>query len=574
MIKVKDKTYRNLEEQVQYLSDYHTINQGLAQWGIRVVGQVVSESLLPPPAAYDGEYGDAYAVGEEAPFFFYIWTRPSIVGEPGYWFPFGEISIVGPQGPKGDKGDKGNTGESTKWYVGTYPSEVANPQVNDLYLFSGDGDVYQYNGTTWRLKTNIRGPQGPQGFQGLRGEPGKDGEPGPQGPQGDVGGFINIWGILTDAAQLPTPASLDNLTVAYLVEHAGGTDQANDHYDLYIQVGETSDTAIWQNSGPFNAATLVTSGGVGLNVWDADTKLDKVTDITSTKQAYVKNENGNQVMFPISNIVLNESIVQRRSDGTIFVPTNTTLSNAAISKYQADESYVPKVIPTDGTKKAYIAAGSQTTIDVTSSVVASTIVQRTLSGHILVPTTPNTQNSAVNQSYVDNKFINKPTTTVYGNYLIPYQVATSGQQGTIGNPIRYEIGAGAGTIAMRSTNGTLEVGFPTIALHAVNKQYAEDNFSGIYKHQFTVNSKPFIFYSAAKDKQIKSFEVGGSTYYTLDNTKIIGTPKWGGSDVFNLENTTYGEFSFYVIDAGALSLENVSIEFTSTDDSGYIVTKQ
>lgn len=94
MIKVGNTNYRNLEEQVQYLTNYHDVNQGLVQWGIRVVGQITSSSELPQD--YSGEYGDAIAVGTEAPFFFYIWTRASIEGEPAYWFPFGEISIAGP----------------------------------------------------------------------------------------------------------------------------------------------------------------------------------------------------------------------------------------------------------------------------------------------------------------------------------------------------------------------------------------------------------------------------------------------------------------------------------------------
>ena len=61
-IKLNDGTIlRNLEEQVQYLTSYHDVNQGLAQWGIRVVGTVSDESQLPDPHTYTGEYGDTYA---------------------------------------------------------------------------------------------------------------------------------------------------------------------------------------------------------------------------------------------------------------------------------------------------------------------------------------------------------------------------------------------------------------------------------------------------------------------------------------------------------------------------------
>lgn len=171
MIKVGNTNYRNLEEQVQYLTNYHDVNQGLVQWGIRVVGQV--ETAYNLPQDYSGEYGDAIAVGTEAPFFFYIWTRASIEGEPAYWFPFGEISIAGPQGPEGPQGPKGDTGESSQWYYGAGP---VNPREGDMVLMP-NGNVLRYQQTgpvqySWVQVVNIKGPAGLQGVQG------------PVGPQG------------------------------------------------------------------------------------------------------------------------------------------------------------------------------------------------------------------------------------------------------------------------------------------------------------------------------------------------------------------------------------------------------
>lgn len=342
---------RNLEEQVQYLTNYHDVNQGIAQWGIRVVGQVETKEELPDPATYEGEFGDTYAVGTGAPFSFFIWTRPAIVGDEPYWFPFGEISIVGPQGPKGAKGDKGDTGESTRWYVGGGASEVSNPKEGDLYLLSITGQIFRYQQTGplqygWIQMGSIKGPQGVQGPQGPKGEPGKDGAPGPMGPQGDAGGFINIWGILSNINQAPSPASLNNLTVAYLVG-------ASAPYDLWVQVGETSDTAVWTNTGPFNAATAVSVGGIYQNIWNADTKLDKNTSVTEYNQLYAKSAEGGEGYLNVTKEVVGDAAVQRRSDGTIFVPTNTALSNAAISKYQADASYVAKFTDSTGYNRVY-----------------------------------------------------------------------------------------------------------------------------------------------------------------------------------------------------------------------------
>lgn len=339
MIKIGDnKILRNLEEQVQYLTDYHAVNQGLVQWGIRVVGQVQTEQELPDP--YEGEYGDAIAVGTKAPYSFYIWTRPSIEGNPAYWFPFGEISIVGPQGPKGDPGVKGATGESTKWIVGASAPTNINYNISDMYLNQRTGDVYQLlstndGGKRWLSIGNIKGAQGNQGLQGPRGEQGEQGPQGEKGETGDVGGFINIWGTLTSTDQLPNPTTLGNLTVAYLVFHAGNAgDDPNDHYDLYIQVGATSAEANWFNAGPFNAATLVTVNGVGQNVWSADTKVDKNT---SGGNKLYASRNNIDAMLAYTDSAVNSTIPVRNSNANFKVKAPVDESECANKKYVDDK---------------------------------------------------------------------------------------------------------------------------------------------------------------------------------------------------------------------------------------------
>lgn len=297
MFEIDGKQFRSLEEQVEYLSTLHEVNRGIAQWGIQVVGQVSYPAQLPDP--YDGNYGDAIAVGTSAPYNFYIWTRPTIEGDPAYWFNFGKISIVGPQGPQGPAGKDGKDGIGNRWYTGnTNPVATGGSYlIGDLYLNATTGNIYKYTSLNkWESIGSIKGPQGPEGPQGVPGPEGPQGEQGPKGDTGDVGGFINIWGILTNANQLPAPSTLNNLTVAYLVEHTGGSDAANDHYDLYVQVGESSETALWNNMGPFNAATLVTVNGEGQNVWDADTKVSKYTVdesiVRGRKYAYVATGSG------------------------------------------------------------------------------------------------------------------------------------------------------------------------------------------------------------------------------------------------------------------------------------------
>ena len=332
MIKVGDKIYRNLEEQVQYLTDYHYVNQGLVQWGIRVIGQVETADELPLP--YDGEYGDAIAVGTQAPFFFYIWTRASIEGSPAYWFPFGEISTVGPEGPVGPAGPQGPRGEATRWYIGSsVPRNSGAYRSGDMYLQS-NGQVYMFTDGAWVSHTSIMGPQGPQGIQGPRGEQGPAGPQGIQGERGDVGGFINVYGILNSTSELPLPSTLNNLTAAYLVGSSAP-------YDLYVQVGQTSEVATWNNTGPFNAATLVMVGGLAQNVWDADTKLDKNTTFDSKTMAYVKYPTGAQGSKEVAGRATPGTIVERTATGQVLIAQEPTDAGSATSKAYVDKKFAP-----------------------------------------------------------------------------------------------------------------------------------------------------------------------------------------------------------------------------------------
>lgn len=264
-IKLNDGTIlRNLEEQVQYLTAYHDENLGIAQWGIRVIDQVETKAELDERDTSNLEYGDAIAVGTTHPYFFYIWTRNPIAGEPGYWFDYGEISIVGPQGPPG-VGEKGDTGASTRWFSGSTPSPG---KEGDQFLDTSTGNVFQHNGTTWVLTGNIRGPKGVQGETGNTGPRGEKGNTGDRGPEGKPGKFVTVAGILSNISQRPDPITLNDLSIAYLV----GTSAP---YDLWFQMGTTPATAVWKNAGPFNVGTVVSVSGNFVTTFDADTKVDK-----------------------------------------------------------------------------------------------------------------------------------------------------------------------------------------------------------------------------------------------------------------------------------------------------------
>lgn len=277
---------RNIAEQVlknkEDILKHFQRDEVLADFGIRIIGQVQTPEELPASAS---EYGDAYAVGTQSPFNYYIWTRANNLSPVDYWFNFGEIAIAGPQGPVGPQGIPGRDGKTNKWYYFTGDTVPAGENNGDLAL-DDNGNIYRLINPyyDWSYVMNIKGPQGPQGQKGDTGPRGAQGPQGPKGEQGDVGGFINIAAIVSGDDLLPDPEVIGDLTVAYLV----GSDAP---YDLWIQVGPSSATAQWFNAGPLNVATMVTSGGVYLNTWDADTKLDKIPN-GATPMVYATNETG------------------------------------------------------------------------------------------------------------------------------------------------------------------------------------------------------------------------------------------------------------------------------------------
>lgn len=124
MLKFGNKEFRNLQEQVKKnMDDIMFILQEegvLNEFGIKVVGQEESVIDMPTVDNYkednpDWEYGDAYAVGTEAPYELYILTRANGTHPDDYWFNIGEFPMPGPQGeqgPEGEQGPQGQTGPS------------------------------------------------------------------------------------------------------------------------------------------------------------------------------------------------------------------------------------------------------------------------------------------------------------------------------------------------------------------------------------------------------------------------------------------------------------------------------
>ena len=209
MLAFGNKEFRNLQEQVlKNKDDIEAIEGGsmvIGEFGIKVIGQVSSPDDLPNPETYEGEYGDAYLVGTEAPYDYYIYTRAFEAQEYPTWFNIGIFPAPGPQGPQGEPGQDGAQG----------PRGVQGP-------------------------TGATGPMGLQGPKGDKGDKGDTGETGPQGPQGEAGITYEIIGQVASPEYLPNPNTVQRNS-AYLVNGAAP-------YNLYVVMGQEGSLA-WFNCG-------------------------------------------------------------------------------------------------------------------------------------------------------------------------------------------------------------------------------------------------------------------------------------------------------------------------------------
>lgn len=238
MLAFGNKEFRNLQEQVfKNMKDIQDIQDGvtvLAEFGIKVIGQVDSAEDLPDPATYEGDYGDAYIVGTEAPFDYYIFTRAFEGDETPQWFDLGVFPQPGPQGETGATPEI-SASASARMVVGYAGAQVVvsgtaeNPNMRFLF------DIPQG-------PKGDKGDAGIQGPAGEKGDKGDTGETGPEGPKGDPGTSYVILGVVATTSLLPDPEDVRPANAAYLVGSAAP-------YSLYVLVWVRPDRPRWFNAG-------------------------------------------------------------------------------------------------------------------------------------------------------------------------------------------------------------------------------------------------------------------------------------------------------------------------------------
>lgn len=332
---------RNLQEQVEAnkneIQDILKQQNVLNQFGIKVIGKTDDASKLPSAITYQGEYGDAFAVGTKAPYDLYIFTRPFQDQTVNQWFNIGAFPVQGPKGDKGDVGPQGPQGIQGKgWLNGFGEPNAKIGIVGDIYYDNGSANTYIKNSSgAWVLSGNLRGATGAQGQTGPKGDKGDTGATGPMGPQGPAGTTTPIVAVVSSIDALPAdPAAFTGSGALVAV-----TGQEY-NYDLYISSSEEGGSGpAWVRIGPFDAGSVITSGGVYQSEFNADTKLDKKTGADTSHYMYGF-FGSNQGIYRTDTGVIPNAIPFRNNDGDILVPDTPTANNGATSKQYVDTHFV------------------------------------------------------------------------------------------------------------------------------------------------------------------------------------------------------------------------------------------
>lgn len=557
MLKFDGKEWRNLEDQVEYLTAAFHSGKLIDELGIKVQG--IYTTLAAAKVAYPGpyEYGDAFSIGTAAPYNLYIYTR-NIED----FFDFGPFPA---QGPIGKTPNISATA--------SVESDTGTPQV--FVTKSGSDEEVTFNFDFRNLKGDRGlegrvGQTGPQGPQGIRGEVGPIGPQGPQGNKGDYGPGMKVYGTLTSTAQLPTPTkTMHDDGAAYIIPDGGGVKH------MWIIEG-LNDTYSWIDAGTagFGGKGERGNDGSGINTLTdtnltlGDTTVEYSTEegiqINSTmRQTYNNGDNHDSMIDLALPIVGTNGITIDKAaegekieiDGKAFYP-----------QYTADKNFTRVPCNKERTgNKEYLKVCTYGEMMYSGNLVqyfnhsygreGST---PTSNAGVLLTDTPDKPYQAANKKYVDENFVKTVSDArrVYGT-------DHSGNQVTY--CVNYSNAADDDFLPIRGTNGGLYVPTASINLtdttipsgqEAINREYFEQNaiIAGNVKTLFGNQS---IIGTGNIDLYRHDIKLTSSTinchiiYYSSSNLQVDSL-----TDLYTLLGATTADDVPYVQAFGTLDTSN------------------
>ena len=153
MIKIGDKNFRNLEEQVDFLTE----RQFLSTLGLKLQGFVATKEELPE----DSENLQVFGVGANAPYEYFVYLNNAyfslgvfpLEGRPGVPGDKGERGERGPAGPQGEQGPQGIAGKSGSGIDDVTTIIMGEAGTQPTYYDTTDGVMFQSLG-------HMSGPSG------------------------------------------------------------------------------------------------------------------------------------------------------------------------------------------------------------------------------------------------------------------------------------------------------------------------------------------------------------------------------------------------------------------------------
>lgn len=143
MIKIGDKNFRNLEEQVDFLTE----RQFLSTLGLKLQGFVATKEELPE----DSENLQVFGVGANAPYEYFVYLNNAyfslgvfpLEGLPGVPGDKGERGERGPAGPQGKQGPQGIAGKSGSGIDDVTTITMGEAGTQPTYYDTTDGVMFQ-----------------------------------------------------------------------------------------------------------------------------------------------------------------------------------------------------------------------------------------------------------------------------------------------------------------------------------------------------------------------------------------------------------------------------------------------
>ena len=210
---------------------------------------------------------------------------------------------------------------------------------------------------------------------------------------------------------------------AYMVGEEGETP-----YRMSIWTRDAGDgNPGWFDIGYFPTApdqfSLVEINGQVVHIFNADTKLEKVTTATTLAQLYYKAADGTQGMVDVSDGADGGSVAKRTATGQIVCEDPTADKEAATKKY-VDDNAVHKQTGASSYFQVYgkNTDGTQAMCNANANVTGGALVIRQSNGNVKLPLTPVNDDDGACKKYVDD---NATGTRYIHSLLLTYEISAS-----------------------------------------------------------------------------------------------------------------------------------------------------